>query len=469
MATEPVVLGGNLEYYREQAEQLHRAFVADESQARLRALDVLGDRIRERFSLNDAEHVLAVEHGFRNWADFHNALDTHRPPADVRPVFRLDTLGRQDVADFEDRAVQLQTDLANGDNDAVRRVRGHLRQYADLPDDQILGNKLSAGDARLVVAREYGYASFPALIEEVQLVRREQVEQCCGLSEAEVARAIGLVRQGDAAGLREMVSNQPDLIAQRVSCRETLLGLVAQPQAFGVRFGRELGISRDVVQVLIDAGSDLDGPLSVAAAHNRVELIQVLLDAGATREARDKTYGITPLQAAIYHGAAAAADVLAADGISPDALYVAAAAGRVELLPRWFEGDRLSARAFDERPNLADVGWTPRLPPTDDPAEVLGEAFTLACYNGRIEAAQWLLEHGADVNAHPYLGMTGLHFAALAGHRAMVEWLIGNGADTTLRDAEHHTNPASWARFAVRNNADGPAILAFLNAVTPAS
>ena len=458
MATEPHVRRGNLEYQRKQAKELRRAFHDGDPQARLRAFDVLGDRAEQRFALSDAQHVLAVEHGCHNWAEFRAELaeGDGSTEGSARSVFRLDTLGRQDVADFEARAKDLRADFARGDSAAARRVEAHLRR--ENGDEPVSGEKISLNEARLVIALEYGYQSFPDLAADVLRVRQELIRP----TEPSEAQAIRLIRTGDAAGLRDLLGREPELAHIRSSCRETLLGMVAEPEAFGVRLGRELGVSRDVVGVLVEAGSELEGPLNIAASHNRVELVRLLLEAGADRHARDKTYCITPLQAAIYHGAAEAADLLAEGRISPDAFYVAAGAGRLDLLPRWFRRGELAPEAMAQRPNLADVGWSPRPPAVDDPAEVLGEAFALACYNGRIEAAQWLLDHGADVDAHPYLDLTGLHFAVLGGHRAMVKWLLDRGADPTLRDAEHHTTPASWARFVARKNTDGPAILGLL-------
>ena len=245
-------------------------------------------------------------------------------------------------------------------------------------------------------------------------------------------------------------------------CRESLLEQVSLPEAYGMKLGPDLGVSRDVVVTLIRAGSDLEGPLNLAAAHNRVEFLEMLLEFGADRNAIDATYGITPLQAAIYNGNPEAADILAREGIAPNALYVAAGAGRVDLLPQFVKRGKLAASAFKERPNLGDVGWPQRLPPSYDPDEVLGEAFTLAAYNGRVEAAQWLLDNGADVNARPYLKTTALHFAVLGGQQKMVDWLLDHNADPTLRDAQHDGTAASWARYSARTSETGPAILATL-------
>ena len=70
--------------------------------------------------------------------------------------------------------------------------------------------------------------------------------------------------------------------------------------------------------------------------------------------------------------------------------------------------------------------------------------------HGHIAAAKLLLERGAQINAiaggFDYSG-TALHYAALNGHRAMVEWLIEQGADVTIRDTKVSGTPASWADY----------------------
>jgi ABC-type spermidine/putrescine transport system permease subunit I len=63
---------------------------------------------------------------------------------------------------------------------------------------------------------------------------------------------------------------------------------------------------------------------------------------------------------------------------------------------------------------------------------IVNNAFVYACMHGHIDAAKLLLEKGAEINIVPggfdYAG-TGLHYAALNGHRAMVEFLLQQGAD----------------------------------------
>jgi ankyrin repeat protein len=68
--------------------------------------------------------------------------------------------------------------------------------------------------------------------------------------------------------------------------------------------------------------------------------------------------------------------------------------------------------------------------------------------HGHIDAAKLLLEKGAEINAIPggfdFAG-TGLHYAALNGHRPMVQFLLDHGADRDIKDTKVHSTPAGWA------------------------
>ena len=43
-------------------------------------------------------------------------------------------------------------------------------------------------------------------------------------------------------------------------------------------------------------------------------------------------------------------------------------------------------------------------------------------------------------------GKTGLHWAAINGHRGVVELLVMRGASLNIRDARYNSTPAGWAR-----------------------
>ncbi len=59
----------------------------------------------------------------------------------------------------------------------------------------------------------------------------------------------------------------------------------------------------------------------------------------------------------------------------------------------------------------------------------------------RIEAAEWLIQHGATIDRKATFGgrthgqgVTALHMASQCGHLAMVQLLIRRGADPAIRD-----------------------------------
>jgi len=54
----------------------------------------------------------------------------------------------------------------------------------------------------------------------------------------------------------------------------------------------------------------------------------------------------------------------------------------------------------------------------------------VASQNGQLNAAQFLIENGANPNATTHNGCTPLHFAAQNGHKALVDLLIQNKAQT---------------------------------------
>jgi ankyrin repeat protein len=156
-------------------------------------------------------------------------------------------------------------------------------------------------------------------------------------------------------------------------------------------------------------------PLHLAAEHDHPEVAELLLEAGAELEAWT-AWGATPLEWAGVLGSRRTGEVLVAHGAR---LTLATAAG---------------LGLIDDLPRLA----------REDGA--VSAAFVLACRNGHTEAARYLIDRGADVDARGFFGATGLHWAAHYGHADTVRFLLEAGADTTMHDTQFDSDALGWAR-----------------------
>ena len=213
----------------------------------------------------------------------------------------------------------------------------------------------------------------------------------------------------------------------------------------------------DIQQVRVLLGSDRKlatakgaydkTPLHWAAEKNYVELAEVLVAAGADIHA-ETTWGMTPLQWAANMGSREVAEILLQHGALPQLnMWSAAGLGMLDVVQSFWESSRkLKPGAGQMRTRRTPEGGWGKLPPPEDYASLVSDAFYIAARNGHIDVAKFLLEKGADINWRGFFGGTGLHWAAINGHKKMVEFLIFNGADLALRDQQHNATAQGWAR-----------------------
>jgi hypothetical protein len=404
----------DLEYYRKQARHLLRSYEAGDAAARDRAAEVLGDRAAGRFLLSDAQFVLAQEHGFRTWAEFRADIQGQRAAGD-RPVSRLRGRGAGDYAASAD---SLLTELRRGDPGALRRLRAYVPRYAAAAD----AATAELRDARLIVARELGFPTWRELVAAAEKSQRDAAERQERWRrmrpEAEALLA------GDTARLAQLTPGQADTLLQMLAMRELL----------GTRLGEGPGAPRAAVDVLIGKATSLDLLLPQAIRSDRVEYVRLLLDAGADPATR--AGGSTPLETAIYSGSTRIVDLLAQHGIVPAALWTYAACGRLDLVRACFDADgRLRPDAALPRPDVADFLLIPaRTPATDDPEQIMAEAFVHACQHGRTEVVRWFLDRGLNPDVAPYIGRTGLVWAVMSQQPEVAGLLLERGADPARGD-----------------------------------
>ena len=274
------------------------------------------------------------------------------------------------------------------------------------------------------------------------------------VSDERIQPALHALLANDSEGLRRALADDLELVNAAWN-GNTLLEWVTQPPH---------GIDPDCIAVLIESGASLDRALGLAGCFNLAELCTQLLDAGADPTSFESVVSpITPLESAAMHGSTASADVLVEHGLHRPTLWLAAATGQVGLVAEWVsdEGTLLKS-AGSYRPIWAHIGRPEAPAPTDDPAQILGEALTFAAANGRIAVVDQLLSAGVPIDAAPYRGITGLHFAIQFAKQVMVKHLLDRGASTTALDDEWNATPAKWAEVCADDSAERTTIMALL-------
>jgi ankyrin repeat protein len=315
--------------------------------------------------------------------------------------------------------------------------------------------------AQLVLAREQGYSTWPALVHEVaeqpfhtdveyyegraygiatvsgvsladarrDLAQRHGLSSWTELTRRVRALASGeqpptpfmlayrAVEDGDLERLRALLDERPELVRQRGTNGNDLFGMAGD---------------LDVVRLLLRRGADVNRgndygwtKLHSAGYGNNRELAELLLAAGARTDLYARGDGGTPLVAALFWGHRDVVDLL---GLEPRNLRVAAGLGLVDLIDELGGTPAAGAHRGFYRPHGGFPAWQP----SDDPQEILDEALVWAAKSDRVEAIERLVELGADVNADPYRG-TPITWAAANGRVAAIRRLVQLGADVNGR------------------------------------
>ena len=135
-------------------------------------------------------------------------------------------------------------------------------------------------------------------------------------------------------------------------------------------------------------------------------------------------------------------------GASIRNLRIAAGLGRLDRMEAFFTPDG------EPKPEAGDIAWPFGELPADQRAkssqDLINHCLAYAGMRGQQEAVTWLLDHGAEINGLPpgfeHKGGV-LHWAAIRGKEAVVEYLVGQGADVGLRDGTMNLLASDWAEF----------------------
>ena len=234
--------------------------------------------------------------------------------------------------------------------------------------------------------------------------------------------------------------------------------------------------SSEAVHVLLEHGADVHAldnnhstPLHCISQHGDAETARVLLEHGAVVDARDNKDS-APLHVASQRGKVQiarlllkyGADVDALDGNHSTPLHVASECGNAKVTHLLLEhGANIHVRnKKDQTPqHLLLAMWTDELPDDDTIQSFLERGadvdavddnhstlLHMASFDGRVKAAQLLLEHGANTNVRNRKGHTPLHRALFklgdgAGARYFetIQLLLERGADVDALDDAQST------------------------------
>ncbi len=285
-----------------------------------------------------------------------------------------------DLSFYDGYISMLVQEAVAGFSPAVQRMHTSVPRLARIDPGDIPTANLTIDDGHAVYAGEHGFDSWKAFTAWAA-----QIES--GTVQDRFPAFIEAVERTDSATVDHLLDEDPDLVQHVATTGKSAL-------------------------------QSTDN--AALAAH--------LISRGAPVGLESPVPGGTPLMRALVWGHTEVAEVLSAVSLAPGNLRVAAGLGRLDLLATmWHAGGSLAAQARAGcdyyRPNYGWFAWTP----ADNDQEVLDEALVYAATNGRVAAAQYLVDRGADVNGLAYQ-TTALHRATWKGHAAMVEWLLERGA-----------------------------------------
>jgi ankyrin repeat protein len=299
---------------------------------------------------------------------------------------------RPDLDQLRRQAKELLAAFVAGNPEAVAEVSAHYRD-ADAAT-------FALHDAQLVLARSYGFDSWPKLKAYVD-----------GVS---VGRLADAVRAGDIPQVRAMLNARPELVNMEMAENDEHRAL-----HFAV-----LARAPEMVRLLMEHGADArrgiyphrdaTGPITIAAERGYAEIVAIIEEEEQHRR-EIKTGPNAPVTAA-----------------------------QEELNEAIVKGEEARAIAILERePALINAcdrrGWTP----LHAAAAVLNQRFVV-----------WLLDHGADVNRSGPADRTPLDLADGTGWRkagglekypSVAGILRGRGAELTARSAVA-LGEADWLR-----------------------
>jgi hypothetical protein len=184
--------------------------------------------------------------------------------------------------------------------------------------------------------------------------------------------------------------------------------------------------------------------LEVASySENARDIIAAMLDSVAAIVTADPPPASRAISHAIEYGHTDYVPLLSRIWLVPDDLPHAAGLGDMSNVKKWFANDGSPL----VEPDLHNP--FPGHFPNASVQDVLDRALAWAVINGEYAIADFMLDHGADINTRwsTHEPASILHECAHMGRLEQVKYLVAKGIDLTILDHRHQSTAEGWAHY----------------------
>jgi hypothetical protein len=203
--------------------------------------------------------------------------------------------------------------------------------------------------------------------------------------------------------------------------------------------------------------------IEVATLHDRGKFITALLDLDPALLRRQPPPQSQAIEFAFTYARTHLVPVLTRIWPLPDDLPHAAGLGNLSRVKHWFDksgapslGDLDNHYPYNDARARGHLQWDP---PT--PQQVLDTALGFSVINRRFDVADFLLEHGADINTnwsshepasvlHELVGQVATGENPEGNYDSM-RFLIDRGIDMTIKDYRWNSTAEGWALYAAKD------------------
>lgn len=359
------------------------------------------------------------------------------------------------------RAKQLLAAARAQDAAATERLR--LHPHFSQAAASLIAEQVKLHHAQLVIAREYGFASWPRLRAHVLACRASDAERAVMLLQTSL--------RGDLRTARQLLEREP-LLATHDAFTASACG---EPQWLGRALQRDPSLARRAggplgCEPIVYACFSRFMRADAARAERIVEGVRLLLEQGADPNAHYlQTGGSSDKRQTCLYGAAGIANhpeltrLLLTAGADVNELEPASRTGEYRAMEALYHACEFSdvrclSLLLTAQPHRASVSYClGRVLDFDNEAGALLFLEHGADPNTRIPWAehrshlhkaakrgrspntvQAMLEHGGDPNALDAIGLSPYRYAVRFGHRALATIFEAHGADPASLTAEDH-------------------------------